>query len=163
VTGERDPSSTGGGSRAPQARQDPDRRLARLGLPESANELLAMLAFLTASDGPLRQLAATGRLDRRNHRSLVGMRRRIGIIGEFLRAREGFFIAAPAYGEGPFEAELALAQANLGTCRALNTVVERLLTRTVPLEAEFERMAGEALGIYSALEAIDSPATDGSS
>lgn len=154
ATSKSDPSPSLDSPRPSEPAQDAERRLARLGLPESAHELLTMLGFLTAADGPIRQLAETGRLDARNDEALVRMRPRIDVIADFLRAR----IAALADGQpqraGAFAVEIALAGANLDTSRALAVVVERVLTRDAPTDEEFDLLAAEALGIYAALEAL---------
>lgn len=151
------------GSPQPSAStQDPDRRLARLGLPESAGELLAMLGFLTAANGPLQQLAETGRLGARNHDALVRMRPRIAIIGDFVRARIAAFADGPQQGAGAFDVELALAGANLDTSRALAVVVEKVLAGETPTDHEFDLLADKTLGIYAALEPIEASSADGS-
>jgi hypothetical protein len=162
ATGASDPSAVRDASRPSAPAEDSERRLARLGLPESANELLAMLTFLTAADGPLQQLAESGRLDARNDEVLVRMRPRIDVIGDFLRARIAALVDGQPQGAGTFAAEIALAGANLDTSRALATVVERVLTREAPTDEEFDLLADEALGIYAALEALQSSDTDGS-
>ena len=162
ATGAGDPSSMRDSPRPSAPAEDPERRLARLGLPESANELLAMLGFLTAADGPLQQLAESGGLDARNDEVLVRMRPRIDVIGDFLRARIAALVDGQPQGSGTFAVEIALAGANLDTSRALAAVVERVLTRDAPTDEEFDLLADEALGIYAALEALQASGTDGS-
>lgn len=128
--------------------------LIRLGLPQAADELLAMVTYLTAGDGPLDAVASTGRLGDVHPRVLVRMRERVDVIANFLRARISFFVTARREGDDVYGAELELAGANLVASRALVLVVDRLVSGALPSEAEFDRLGDAALGIYSAMEAL---------
>ena len=131
-----------------------ERELIRLGLPQAAHELLAMVTYLTAGDGPLEAVAATGRLGDLHPRVLARMRERVDVIANFLRARISFFVTARREDVDAFDAELELAGANLVASRSLAVVIDRLISGALPDEAEFDRLGDAALGIYSAVEAL---------
>jgi len=127
--------------------------LIRLGLPQAADELLAMVTYLTAADGPLEVVASTGRLGDLHPRVLARMQERADVIANFLRARISFFITARLEDDS-FGAELELAGANLVASRALVLVIERLVAGVLPSETEFDQLGDAALKIYSAVEAF---------
>jgi len=131
-----------------------ERELIRLGLPQAAHELLAMVTYLTAGDGPLEAVAAMGRLGDVHPRVLARMRERVEVIANFLRARISFFITERRRDPDSFGAELELAGANLVASNALALVVDRLISGALPSETEFDRLGDAALGIYAALEAL---------
>lgn len=128
--------------------------LIRLGLPQAADELLAMVTYLTAADGPLEALASTSRVGDLHSRVLVRMRERVDVIANFLRARVSFFVTARREDPDSFGAELGLAGANLVASGALALVIDRLVSDALPSEREFDRLGDAALGIYAALEAL---------
>ena len=133
---------------------DSELALIRLGLPQAADELLAMVTYLTAGDGPLQAVASTGRLGDVHPRVLVRMRERVEVIADFLRARISFFITWRRQDTESFGAELELAGANLVASRALARVIDRLASGGLPSEAEFDQLGDAALKIYSAVEAL---------
>jgi hypothetical protein len=141
-------------SEAPQPGRRPEQLLARLELPDAATELLAMVRFLTAPDGPVQQLAETGLSSPWHERVLVKAQERVEAIDHFLRGRVAFFVAGRTQGYGSFDNELALAGATLDTCRAVAMVVERLLAEDLPTERQLDLMGDSVLKIYPALEAL---------
>jgi hypothetical protein len=141
-------------SGAPGSARSAERLLALLELPDTANELLAMMRFLTAEDGPLQQLVSTGLSSPWHERVLFKAQERIETLDHFLRGRVAFFVAGRDHGYGSFDDELDLAGAALDTCRAIARVVERLLAGELPTEREYRLMGDAALGIYPALEKL---------
>lgn len=131
-----------------------ERLLARLELPDAAAELLAMVRFLTARDGPLQQLAATGVSSPWHDRVLAKAQERIEVLDRFLRGRVAFFVAGRGRGYGVFDEEVELAGAALDTCRAVSAVVERLLAGELPTEWEYALMGDTAIKLFPALEAL---------
>jgi hypothetical protein len=113
-----------------------------------------MVTYLTAGDGPLEAVAATGRLGDVHARVLARMRERVDVIAHFLRARISFFVTARKEDGDAFDAELELAGADLVAGKALAVVIDRLMTGGLPTEAEFDRLGDAALGIYAAVEAL---------
>ena len=138
----------------PGSARSAERLLARLELPDTADELLAMMRFLTAEDGPLQQLASTGLSSPWHERVLLKAQERIEVLDHFLRGRVAFFVAGRDQGYGSFYDELDLAGAALDTCRAIAKVVERLLEGELPTEREYRLMGDAALTIYPALEKL---------
>lgn len=126
----------------------------RLELPGAATELLAIVRYITAVDGPLQSVPDGGRLSPWHERVLLKAMERLEVIDAYLRGRVAFFVAGKDHGYGSFDRELALAGATLDNCRADTSVVEALLAGRLPIEWEFELMGDTALGIYPALEAI---------
>ena len=149
-----DPSADLGTRRSPEPSQDAERPLVRLGLPEAAHELLAMVGFLTAPDGPLREVAATGRPSDLHRRVLVKALERADVIANFLRGRISFFMTWRHQDPGSYSVELELAGSTLAASRALALVIDRLLGGALPAEAEFDQLGDAALRIYAALETL---------
>jgi hypothetical protein len=143
-----------GASPAPEAERSAERLLARLELPDAAEELLAMIRFLTAPDGPLQQFAATDLASPWHERALLKAQERTEFLDRFLRGRVAFFVAGSQQGYGAFHAELELAGAALDTCRAIARVVERLLAGELPTDDEYGLMGDVALTLYPALERL---------
>jgi len=131
-----------------------ERMLARLELPDTATELLSMVRFLTARDGPLHQLAETGVSSPWHERVLLKAQERIETLDHFLRGRVAFFVAGRGRGYGVFDEEVELAGAALDACRAVSAVVERLLAGELPTEWEFALMGDTALKLFPALDAL---------
>jgi len=151
----RDPGPAGlAGALEPEPARRAERLLARLELPDAADELLAMMRFLTAKDGPLQQLASTGLSSPWHERVLIKAQERIEVLDHFLRGRVAFFVAGRDQGYGSFDDELELAGAALDTCRAIAKVVERLLAGELPTQWEYRLMGDAALTIYPALEKL---------
>ncbi len=128
----------------------------RLELEDTAEELLAIVRYLTGDDGPLGSVADGGSLSRWHERLLLKAQERLDELDGFLRGRVAFFIAAPGHGYGSFERELALSGASLDTCRALSPVVDGLLSGHLPSEEQYEAVGHAALLIYPALAWLDS-------
>jgi hypothetical protein len=82
------------------------------------------------------------------------MGERIAVIEHFLRGRIAHLVSGTERGEGLFDAEVELAEADLDASRALATVVDRLVAGDVPTEGEFDLMGDTTLRIYAALEAL---------
>ena len=127
----------------------------RLDLPVIAPELLAIVRYITAADGPLQTTPeSTSRPSPWHKRLLLKALERLEAIDTYLRGRVAFFAAAKDHGYGFFEGDLELAGVALDNCRATTLVIENLLTGRLPSEREFEAMGDTALRIYSTLESI---------
>ena len=136
-------------SRTPAAALPP-----RLELPDVAAELLAIVRYLTAADGPLAQTPAGTRVHPWHERLLLKAAERLEIIDTYLRSRVAFLVSANAGGYGRFEREIDLAGAALDNCRADAAVVEDLLAGRTPTPTQYDRMGESALRIYPALESL---------
>jgi hypothetical protein len=123
----------------------------RLELEDAAEELLAIVRYLTGEDGPLGAMADDSSLSRWHERLLLKAHERLIELDSFLRGRVAFFTAAPSHGYGNFDRELALAGASLDSCRALTAVVDGLLAGHLPSEERYEAVGHTALLIYPAL------------
>ena len=133
--------------------------LRRLDLAHGATELLAIVAYINADDGPLQTPpGSTGRLSPWHERLLLKAGERLEVIDTFLRSRVAFFVAGKNRGYYAPERELELAGAALDTCRATASVVDALLAGRAPSEREFESMSATALKVYPALEALEESA-----
>jgi len=128
----------------------------RLELPEAATELLAIVPYLTASDGRLYSTPDdTGRLSPWYERVLLKAMERLEVIDVYLRSRVAFYVADKDHGYGPFDGQLEPAGAALDSWTAATAVVDALLAGRLPTTWEFESMGDRALMIYPALEAIE--------
>lgn len=136
---------------SPEPSRSTEHLLARLELPDAANELLAMVRFLTARDGPLQQLAETGVSSLWHVRVLEKAQERLEALDAFLRGRVAFFVAGRAAGYGVMEAELDVAGAALDASRAITAVVDKLLDEELPTGREFDRMGETTDKIFEAL------------
>lgn len=125
-------------------------------LPAVATELLAIASYVTADDGPLQPIRAIGRLSPWHEPVLWKALERLRLIDTYLRGRVAFLVAGKDHGYSSFDSELALAAAALDNCRAATTIVENLLEGLRPSARQFDLMADTVLGIYSALETVDS-------
>lgn len=150
-----------GGSTAPrdggQTQPRPQDSWAERGLDSArcAGEVLAIVAFITADDGPLQAMPdPAGAVTPWHRRLLLKAMERLEIIDAFLRARVAFLVAGGAHGYHVPEQELELAGVTLDTCRAATTVVDGLLAGRLPTLHEFETMSGTALAINPALDAM---------
>jgi len=137
-----------------QAARTAEHLLARLELPDAANELLSMVRFLTARDGPLQQLAETGISSPWHERVLKKAQERLEALDAFLRGRVAFFVAGRTAGYGVMEAELDVAGAALDASRAITVVVDKLLEEELPTGREFDRMSEATSRIFEALERL---------
>ncbi len=126
----------------------------RLELPDAADELLAIVRYVTADDGPLQAIPEPRVLSPWHERALLKALERLEVIDHFLRGRVVFFLAGKDHGYGPFEEEMELAGAALDTCRATARVVDALLAGRLPTEPEYDAMSSTTLKVYPALEAL---------
>ena len=151
------PAATPGSPAQPDLEREARPARARLEVPEAATELLAIVRYITARDGPLQSTPDNaGHLSPWHERVLLKAMERLEVIDAYLRGRVAFFVAGKDHGYGPFDGELELAGAALDNCRADTAVVEALIAGRLPTTWEFELMADTALRIYPALEAIES-------
>lgn len=128
----------------------------RLELTDGATELLSIVAYITAGDGPVR--ASRGSADRLSpwhQRLLQKAMERLDVIDADLRGRVAFLAAGKDHGYHASESELELAGTALDACRAAATVVDALLAGRLPTVREFEAVSDTALRIYPVLEAMD--------
>jgi hypothetical protein len=127
----------------------------RLELPMAVSELLAIVRYITAANGPLQMMPESGSSLSPWHKRLVvkGLER-LEVIDTFLRGRVAFFMVVKDHGYGFFDGDLELARAALANCRATTVVVEALLAGRLPAEGEFDSMSDTVLRIYPAIEAI---------
>jgi hypothetical protein len=139
------------GGRAEQSHLAHEKALAqlRMHLPDVATELLTIVGYLTAADGPL---AESDRLLSWHERLLLKAMERLELIDGYLRGRVAFFVAGKDRGYDFFGSDLEVAAAALDTCRATTRVVETLLSGRLPSECEAAWMGDAALRIYTALE-----------
>jgi len=150
-------ATTSGGSAQGQLAGEarPVRPLLDLG--DAATELLAIVGYITAIDGPLQPAPdSTSHLSPWHERALLKASERLDVLDAYLRGRVAFFVGGRDCGYGPFEKELELAAVALDECRAATAVVEALLAGCLPEWWDFEAMGDTALRIYPALEAIRS-------
>ncbi len=129
----------------------------RLELGDAATELLAIVGYITAIDGPLQAAPdSTDPPSPWHERALLKASERLDVLDAYLRGRVAFFVGGRDCGYGPFDKELELAAVALDDCRAATAVVEALLAGRLPQGWDFEAMGDTALRIYPALEAIRS-------
>ena len=153
----RETAATPGGPPQPGAEREAGPAHSRLELPDAATELLAIVRYITAIDGPLQSAPDLSSLSPWHERALLKAMERLEVIDAYLRGRVAFLVAGKDRGYGWFDRELALAGAALDNCRADTSVIEALLAGRLPTEWDFESMGGTALKIYPALAAIDNP------
>lgn len=121
----------------------------RLDLPDASTELLAIIAYLTAVDGPL---GASSGLLLWHERLLLKAQERLEAIDGYLRGRVAFLVAGRDHGYDFFAVDLEIAAAALDTCRATTLVVKTLLAGRLPSDREVALMGETALRIYAVLE-----------
>jgi hypothetical protein len=127
----------------------------RLDSPGCAAEILAIVAYITADDGPLQASpdpAVT--ITPWHRRLLLKAVERLEVIDAFMRARVAFLVAGRDRGYYAPEQEIELAGATLDTCRAAASVVDALLAARLPGEREFDAMCRAALTINPALDRV---------
>lgn len=88
-----EPAAVGPTGPVPEPELSAERVLAKLELPDAAAELLAIVRFLTAPDGPLQQPATDGTSSPWQERVLLKAQERVAVIDHFLRGRVAFFAA----------------------------------------------------------------------
>jgi hypothetical protein len=122
----------------------------------SAAELLAIVAYLTASDGPL-QVSPEARfsLSPWHARLVRKAAERLAVIDAYMRARVAFLVAGSEHGYYAPQVELDLAGAALDACRATTPVVEALLEGRLPTRHEFDAMGAAALCVHPLLDALE--------
>jgi hypothetical protein len=121
-----------------------------------ADELLSIVAYLTAHDGPLQTSPGPETPASPWHERLLRKAaERLDVIDAFMRARVAFLAAGKDRGYYAPEAELTLAGATLDATRAATTVVAALLDARLPSPHAFDAMSAAALGIIPALDALD--------
>jgi hypothetical protein len=151
-----------GGSTAPRDGGRPgarpqDARAAgqRLDSAGCAVEILAIVAYVTADDGPLQASPVPGTpITPWHRRLLLKATERLDVIDAFMRARVAFLVAGRERGYYAPEQEIELAGATLDTCRAAASVVDALLAARLPGEREFDAMCRAALTINPALDRV---------
>jgi hypothetical protein len=120
------------------------------------SELLTIVAYVTADDGPLRTPPdPTGRRQPLHQLLLRKAIERLDVLDTSLRSRVVFLVAGRNHGYYVSESEVDLAGAALDTCRAATTVVGALLEGVLPSEREFDAMGSTVLKLYQALEDDD--------
>jgi hypothetical protein len=151
-----------GGSTAPRDGGRPEARPQavraagqRLDSAGCAAEILAIVAYVTADDGPLQAAPGPAAATTPWHRRLLlKAAERLDVIDAFMRARVAFLVAGRERGYYAPEQEIELAGATLDTCRAAASVVEALLDARLPSEREFDAMCRAALTINPALDGV---------
>jgi hypothetical protein len=122
---------------------------------DAAIELLAIVGYITAADGPLQSTAdLTNRQSPWHEPVLKKAIERLEVLDADLRGRVAFLAVAKDHGYGSFERELELAEMALDNCRTSTSVVESLLVGSLPPASAFEAMGDTALRIYPALAAL---------
>jgi hypothetical protein len=127
----------------------------RLELPDAARELLSIVGFVAADDGPLRSTPGPGTLSPWHQEALQTALERLEVIDHYLRGRVAFFVAGKDHGYGPFEGELELARRALDTCRVVARVVDALLAGRPPTDRDLDTMPETAVRLQPALEALE--------
>ena len=118
-------------------------------------ELLAIVAYLTADDGPMQASPdPAGTVSPWHRRLLIKATERLDVIDALMRARVAFLVAGRERGYYAPAQELALAGATLDTCRSATTVVDALLSERLPTCNEYDVMGRSALAINPALNAL---------
>ena len=121
----------------------------------SAAELLSIVAYLTARDGPLQASpGAEFTLSPWHVRLVQKAGERLEVIDGYMRARVAFLVAGRERGYYAPQVELDLAGAALDASRATTTVVEALLERRLPSRHEFDAMGAMALRVHPLLDAL---------
>ena len=152
-TGSQDPAL--GAPAEPHHEDEAAPRPPRLELPDAARELLSIVGFVTADDGPLCVTPASGTLSPWHQEALQKALERLEVVDHYLRGRVAFFVAGKDHGYGPFGGELELAGAALDTCRAVAKVVDALLEGRPPTDPDLDTMRETAVRLQPALEALD--------
>jgi hypothetical protein len=141
-----------GGSAGPRSSANEEARpRSRLDLPDVAIELLEIVAYLTAADGPL---TATDGSWSWHERLLLKAKERLELIDSYLRGRVTFFAAGKDRGYEFFDSDVKVASAALDTGRAALRVVETVLARRLPSERDIETMGDAALRVCALLDAL---------
>jgi hypothetical protein len=118
-----------------------------------AEELLVILAYLVARDGPLQAAAEASPPSPWQGPLLNKAAERLEVLDAFMRARVSFLVAGKDHGYYTPQTELELAGATLDAGRAATTVVQALLASRLPSLREFDIMGETALRLHPAMEA----------
>jgi hypothetical protein len=136
-------------------RQDIGAALRGLDSTRCAREVLAIVAYVTAADGPLQTSPdPSGTISPWHRRLLLKAMERLEIIDAFMRGRAAFLVAGRERGYYAPQQELDLAGVTLDACRAATSVVDGLLSGGLPAGHEFEAMCDAVLAINPALDAL---------
>lgn len=120
-----------------------------------AAELLAIVAYLTAGDGPLQTSPDPATpVSPWHERLLRKAAERLDVIDAFMRARVAFLVAGKDRGYYAPESELELAGSTLDATRAATSVVAALLESRLPAQHDFDAMSAAALRVNPALDAL---------
>jgi hypothetical protein len=125
----------------------------RLEVAEAAAELMAIVGYVTADDGPLQPAPEDAGLSPWHGPLLAKASERLDVIDVYLRGRVAFLVAGKEHGYPALEGELRLAQAALDTCRAVTMAVEALLEGRLPRVWQFDLMGDTTLRLFNALAA----------
>lgn len=143
------------GEQQSQIRADEAIARQRLDAAQCAEELLSIVAYITANDGPLQTAPdEAGSVSPWHRKLLLKADERLEVIDAYMRSRVAFLVAGRQQGYHAPDDELELAGAALDTCRAAAGVVETLLRAGPPSRDEFETMSEAALRINPALDAV---------
>jgi len=113
-----------------------------------ADELLSIVAYLTAHDGPLQTPAdPAAPASSWRARLLDKAAERLDVIDASMRSRVAFLVAGKDRGYHAPQEELDLAGATLDATRAAKVVVDALLEARAPSSREFDVMAHTALRV----------------
>jgi hypothetical protein len=123
----------------------------RLDLADVAAELMAIVAYVTADDGPLQPTPEGDGLSPWHEPLLAKARERLEIIDAYLRGRVTFLVTGKDHGYLTLEDELVLARAALDNCRVTTVVVEALLEGRLPRVWQFDLMGDTSLRLLAAL------------
>lgn len=125
-----------------------------------ADELLSIVGYLTARDGPLQtQTGPSTPVSPWHERMLRKAAERLEVIDAYMRARVAFLVSGRERGYYAPEAELDLAGATLDAARAATAVVGVLLEGRLPSQHEFDVMGVTSLAVTPALEAVSEQST----
>ena len=154
-----DTGSTGQMQRDPGQSRPPARAPYPPDAEHCAAELLSIVAYLTARDGPLQgppgpETAASPW----HERLLRKAAERLDVIDAFMRARVAFLAAGKDRGYYAPDTELELAGATLDATRAATTVVAALLEARLPSRHDFDAMSAAALRVIPALDGLGAAA-----
>jgi hypothetical protein len=143
------------GDQAQHRLQESRKREAGLDSARCATELLTIVAYVTADDGPLQVAPGPAySVSPWHRRLLLKAMERLEIIDAFMRGRVAFLVAGKERGYYAPEKELELAGVALDACRATTSVVDALLSGGLPTWHQFETMGRAALSINPALGAL---------
>ncbi|HOU28819.1 MAG TPA: hypothetical protein PLB39_05105 [Thermoleophilia bacterium] len=123
----------------------------RLDLEGCVDELLAIVDYVAAADGPLRMPPGEAAASPWHRRLLLKAMERLDVIDGFMRGRVAFLVAGRERGYHAPQEELDLAGSALDTCRAAHVVTEELLAARVPPPQQSAMMGEAALRVRAAL------------